>query len=404
MIKNISQLFISNFIFGLSQLLIIICLNKFGNVVDVGNYTLGLAIVAPITVFLNMSLNLHYNTNKEETNFNDYFILRLMSSSLIIVISLIVGKILNYESYTLIIILLLASLKFIESVFEIDYAYFQKKEEHYRIAYSKTIRSVFLILWIFVVAIFFKANLVLLIAGIIISNFILFFLYDFRKLSFNVDRPKISFSKIRLIILTALPLAISSTFDSLNINAQRILIDKILSIEELGIYASIMTIMVSGQIFIAAVMTYFLPKLNFYISNKMYSAFKKTLRTIVIVASVIGLILIIGTYFFGESILTLVYTKKYEGYDSLALLIMIAGMFWYISGSLYYCLLSLNLYKTQMVVILISFIIMIVSTMVLVEKLGLEGAALSIIFSMVFRVIGFAVSIFLRLKKLNKSL
>src|SRR5699024_6205403 len=88
MIRTIFNLLFSNILFGFTQFLIIVSLNKFGGLEEVGLYTLALGIVAPITVLLNMGLKVHYNTNKNDDDFINYQIIRIISSVLIIIISI----------------------------------------------------------------------------------------------------------------------------------------------------------------------------------------------------------------------------------------------------------------------------------------------------------------------------
>src|SRR5699024_3991137 len=178
MIRTIFNLLFSNILFGFTQFLIIVSLNKFGGLEEVGLYTLALGIVAPITVLLNMGLKVHYNTNKNDDDFINYQIIRIISSVLIIIISILMCLILKYEFSTSFVIFLVASLKSIESILELDYGFLQKKELDNLIAKSNNIRSICLIIWIATCYLILNGNLLILLIGLIIFNIIFYFLYD----------------------------------------------------------------------------------------------------------------------------------------------------------------------------------------------------------------------------------
>lgn len=181
MMKKVGSLMISNILFGFSQMIIIVFLNKYGSTSTVGLYTLALAIVAPVTVLLNMGLNLHYNTSKQKVFINDYLLIRYITGFLVIIISIILGIIFHHEKYLIVVISLVATLKFIESLFQINYAFLQKKEMHNLISFSKIVRSLIITIWILIISFLLKFNLIIMIIGFIIFNCIFYYFYDFKK-------------------------------------------------------------------------------------------------------------------------------------------------------------------------------------------------------------------------------
>lgn len=54
--QNFSWTFIGNVVYAISQWGIIVVLSKFGNVMMVGQYAIGLAVTAPIILFANLKL------------------------------------------------------------------------------------------------------------------------------------------------------------------------------------------------------------------------------------------------------------------------------------------------------------------------------------------------------------
>ena len=403
MMKKVGSLMISNILFGFSQMIIIVFLNKYGSTSTVGLYTLALAIVAPVTVLLNMGLNLHYNTSKQKVFINDYLLIRYITGFLVIIISIILGIIFNHEKYLIVVISLVATLKFIESLFEINYAFLQKKEMHNLISFSKIVRSLIITIWILIISFLLKFNLIIMIIGFIIFNYIFYYFYDFKKISIMKENIPYSFNRMKYIIFTSIPLAISTFIDTLNVNSQRIIIEKYLSINEVGIYASLTTIMISGQLVISALLTYFLPKLNNSIKAKNIKKYLKLLIFMVIIAMILGISLILIVILFGDNIVTILFTKEYIEYKTLTIVVMVTGLFWYISGTLYYGVIALNLYKAQMIIFIISFVVNLVSTLILVQINGIVGVAFALMFSMISRVLCFCLLIIIEVKKYKKD-
>jgi len=401
MIRTIFNLLFSNILFGFTQFLIIVSLNKFGGLEEVGLYTLALGIVAPITVLLNMGLKVHYNTNKNDDDFINYQIIRIISSVLIIIISILMCLILKYEFSTSFVIFLVASLKSIESILELDYGFLQKKELHNLIAKSNNIRSICLIIWIATCYLILNGNLLILLIGLIIFNIIFYFLYDFNYIKKVKESNKITISIIIKIVITSLPLAVATTFDTLNINIQRIILNYYLGIEKVGIYASLTTIMVTGQLVISSIMTYFLPKLNYFIIDGKRKKLQKVLIYLVSIAFLIGLSLIGSIAFFGEWILPVIFTNHYIPYKNLAVLIMIVGMFWYIAGVLNLAVVAFNEFNRQMFAVIISFLTMLIITTLSVNDFGIYGAAYALIIGMIVRIISFTIILVKKIRRMK---
>lgn len=402
MIKKIGGLMISNILFGFSQMIIIVFLNKYGGISAAGQYTLALAIVAPITVLFNMGLNLHYNTSKKDVNINDYLYIRHITGILVIIISVIIGMILNHEKSIIIIILLVSILKFIESLFEINYAFLQKKEMHNSIAYSKIIRSMIIIVWILIVSFLLEFNLIIMLFGFILLNFIYIYIYDVKNINKLKEKKAVRLHEVKYIVISSIPLAVSIFIDSLNVNFQRLIIEKYISIEEVGIYASLTTVMISGQLLISAFLTYFLPKLNKAVKLNDIKKYINVLVVMIMTSMILGVFSLLSVILLGDYIVLILFTEEYIKYKSLLIFIMVTGLFWYISGTLYYGVIALNLYKAQMTSLIISFIINFIFTWILVQSIGIRGAAIGLMLSMISRCICLSLVIIIEIKKLKR--
>src|SRR5690606_39188157 len=104
----------------------------------IGEYSIALAITAPIFLFLNFNLRtLQVTDINDETRFREYFVFRIVSSTLAFLIVFLITVLSGYEKQVAIVIILIAILKFVESLSDLIYGFFQQKERMEYISISK---------------------------------------------------------------------------------------------------------------------------------------------------------------------------------------------------------------------------------------------------------------------------
>ncbi|MEO1184920.1 MAG: lipopolysaccharide biosynthesis protein, partial [Cyanobacteria bacterium J06636_27] len=106
--RNFSWTFIGNAVYAACQWGMLVVLAKLGSPEMVGQFTLGLAITAPVIMFTNLHLRSVQATDaKQQFLFNDYLGLRLLSTGLALLIIAAITFISGYEKETLLVILLI---------------------------------------------------------------------------------------------------------------------------------------------------------------------------------------------------------------------------------------------------------------------------------------------------------
>jgi O-antigen/teichoic acid export membrane protein len=391
--SNFLWILIGNTLFGLSQWILISLMAKIGNIQMVGEYTLALGITAPLFLLLNLNLrSMQATDQKDEFDSKYYFLLRIITSSITILITIFIITLFNYKISLSIIIFLVAFIKLIESQSDVVYGYFQKIEYMKLISLSKVIRGI-LNLLVVSILLLTTNSLILSLLGMLLMDLLLFFRFDLINLyKNNVPRLKLydlftvikDKRKLKLIFLTGIPLGISNFLDSLTINSQRYIIESTLSIKELGYYSSITFIMMSGQTIIGALANAALPRLTRYFAEDI-KKYIKLINLLILIGLIIGMSLILTSLLFGDSILSFIYTKEFATYTNIFILIMIAGSVWYITGFLNAALLATRKFNYQLYVYLSSFIATFVSTILLTKDLGIIGAAYGLLIGMAVR-------------------
>lgn len=412
--KNFTWTFSGNFIYALSQWLILIILAKLGKPETVGKFSLGLAIVTPVMTFANLNLrSIQITDTRHEFKFHEYLNLRIFS--VIIGFGLISGICIfsNYSLYTKIIISLIGITKAIETIGEIIYGYFQYNERMDIISKSligKAILSVTFLGFLF----FLTNDLVNGIIGLFSAWTIMLIFFDIPQLLilnsnkitlknyfFYFSAYNLSLKKDRGLKLfwMALPLGISIMLISLNVNIPRYFIEYNLGEYELGIFSSISYMVIAGNMVINSLGQAASPRLARYFAFNQITEFKKLLIQLIFIAFFLGILGVLIAFFFGKEILTLIYTKEYSVYSNLFVIIMFSSCIMYVAAILGYGMTAARYFKIQTPLFLVIVFITTILCMLLVPQYGLYGAIIAILISSFIQMFGsLSINIFI-LKK-----
>ncbi|WP_271399254.1 lipopolysaccharide biosynthesis protein [Salinicoccus roseus] len=410
--QNFSWILVGNIVFAFSQWFIISIMTKIGTSEMVGMYTLALGVTAPIFLFLNLNLRSIQATDQlGYYSFVSFFLFRNFTSVIAVIITLISLLILQYSIELSIIIFLIAINKFIESQSDVIFGYFQRIENMNLIAKSKIIKAIITMI-IFGLLLYISNNLLLSIIGILISNLVILITYDLSNLHkkgvnriFGKEIYKILKERKLLVslFLLGLPLGAASALDSLTINSQRYVIENVLSLEQLGYYASITYLMVAGQTIVGALSHAALPRLSHLYIND-FNKYIKLILKLFLIGIIIASFLIFISYNFGALILEIIYTKEYSEYSNLFILIMVCASIWYLTGFLNAALLATRRFNHQFLIYGASFLSTFILTILLIPSLGLFGAAIGLLLGMLTRLIFIVLILIKEYVSKNKSI
>lgn len=118
--RNFSWTFVGNFVYAACQWGMLVVLAKLGTPEMVGQFTLGLAVTAPVIMFTNLQLWAVLVTDaKNEYIFGDYLGLRLFMTGLALAIIIGITLVAGYRWETSLVILLVGLSKAVESISEV---------------------------------------------------------------------------------------------------------------------------------------------------------------------------------------------------------------------------------------------------------------------------------------------
>lgn len=407
--QNFSWTFLGNLVSSTCQWGILISFAKLGNPEMVGQFTLGLAITAPVVMFTNLQLRVIQATdNQRQFEFNDYLGLRSLAIALtLLVISMIVA-VGNYPPTTAWVILGIGFAKAIESCSDVCYGKLQQAELMDRVSISLMLRS-FLAFVFSSVVLWVSGSIIWAVLGLAIAWAITLIFYDFPNVisilrSVSPGRPIRPRwhqpTLIRLVQLT-LPLGVVMMLISLNTNIPRYFLEHYLGERELGIFAAIAYLMYAGQTIESALGQSASPRLASYFTAGNYQAFQNLLLKLIAIGVGVGGTSIVVAILGGRSILTLLYTAEYADSVNIFVWIMVTMTIEYIASFLCYGLIAARYLWVQVPLFLTVTLTSTLLCLWLIPAYGLQGAAFVLLISTTLRAAISGVVVWIALQRLK---
>jgi O-antigen/teichoic acid export membrane protein len=404
--RNFSWTLIGNLVYAASQWGMLVVLAKLGNLEMVGQFTLGLAITAPIITFTNLQLRgLQATDALEQYSFGHYFGLRIISTGLALVMIGAIALFSGYPSATALIILLIGISKSIEAISDVFYGLLQQHERMDRIAVSLMIKGP-LSLLLLTLGIYFTGTLWWGIVGLIAAWLFVLIISDIRSgvlllrhlratqrdsqttvLPYAMSpkwQPKVLLSLISL----ALPMGVVMLFVSLNVNIPRYFLEQRLGMEDLGIFAAISYLMVAGKLVVSSLAMSADARLAKYYASGHLSAFRNLLLKLLGIGGILGGAGVLIALFAGREILSILYKPEYGQRNDIFILVMIAALIDYLFAFLGHGMTAARYFRVQIPLLATVSLTSGLSSLFLIPILGMQGAALSLIISTFVGVMG----------------
>lgn len=399
--KNFSWGFLGNIIYALTQSILLIVIARLASPESVGKYTLALAVIAPIYMFVRMQLNYVYASDLSSgLSFSDYFGFRIISSLLMIGVIFLIAPAISFDKETAYLIVILSISRYFESLSDITYGEMQKQERIDKVGISKILRGLLTII-IFTIILMLSNNLVLATLGLAVCWFFTFIIYDLPNTRAYVSiKPIVKLNHIKTIVIMAIPLAIYQLLLSLNTNMSRYYVGYFFTETELGYFGAVSYIVIASVNPISnALSQSMISKMSKSYYNKKYKKFKSLLFKVLMFAVLTGLIGVLGVFIFGEFLLTILFGEDYASYSNILFIMMFSTIFLFSNSVLALALTSMREFKIQPILGLIWLIKSVLLCSILIPIFGLEGAALSVVLSSFFQLIIRLVFLFYRINK-----
>jgi O-antigen/teichoic acid export membrane protein len=409
--RNASFMLIGNLTYSLSQWGLIMILAKLGSPSLVGEFTLALAVTAPIILIFDFQLRSVLATDTaKEFPFSQYLQLKAFSSLSALMVLGLVLYMSGYQGQLALVIFIVGLTKLVESVIELYYGLYQQKERMDLIAKSLALRGIFSLAVV--------SLLMVVTNNLVISLFGFFFTWLFLLIT-EVLKAKqwvlLSFkngqeSSVKRLFLKSLPLGVVMMMISLYTNIPRYMIENKLGTEAVGYFSALFYIVTAGNIVINAVGQSISPRLAHYFNEREYSKFTNLLMKCVLLGLLYGLAGLLLAIVIGKQVLSIFYTEDYGQYHHLFILLMVAGTLMYTGSFFGVALTAMRKFKIQPLLSVIWVVSTFLLCIAVIPSHGLDGAAYVSIMTIGIQLLTLAITVIfylvhaIRLTKVKQSI
>lgn len=390
--NNFVWTFVSNVFYAACQWGMLSVLAKLGSLSIVGQFTLGLAVSAPVFMLTNLQLRSVQATDvNAECRFADYFTLRLLATLLGLAVIVLLLPLAGTGSAVRAVILLVSVSKCLECMSDVTAGLLQREEKLKWVAISLLIRGVCSVL-VFSLSFAYFHNLLLSVAAMSGVWLAVLLFYDVPNVKRLISRQdgffRFDLQALRRLAMLGLPLGWAATLASLNTNIPRYFLQHYLGLADQGVYASLAYLVVVINLVIFALtqsVTTRLARLFADGNRRQFVGLLTKLSMLGVLVAAVGVPL---TFLVGRPLLTLLYRREYADHVGLlALFVGVAGIT--TVGSFLFCgLTAARAFRIQVPVYFVAMLVGVAGSALLIPHYGLIGAGMALLLSAVTIVVG----------------
>lgn len=373
-INKLKWVFFSNIYSSISKFLILVLIAKILTATEVGIYTLGLAITAPITLLFNMKMKSIIITEKNP-NIDKFKKIRFFSNCFAIFILFLISW-LFYKDYIGVLIII----GFIK-ILDINSEFYQSlpnKNKDFHITSKLIISKYTGITILFAITLILTESLILsLIVYILyqITHLLVERHYFKRYVIYLNEKENVTY----LFLLSfMIPLGVTQMLYSFGSSLPKYILENVATIEEVGIFSAILYFVTIINMLVSSVFQTVLP----YAMDNYNKDLKQFNKIILVIAPIISLVfcafLYLPIYFMGENILKILYGDIYAEHHYLLYILVLTIYFNIISWVLDSALLISRNIKLQPLFNFLNIIITGLTAWYLINLNALVGATIAI--------------------------
>lgn len=361
-----------NLIFGFTQWFVIVLIIKLGTKLELGAYTYGIAVVAPLLLLMSFGYNTLIVT-KADISKSVIYLTRWSNMILTFILyGLIIYNFSNIDSDLYKLMTVIALSKIAESLMEIDYSYYIKDSMHWKVGIYKIIFSC-LQLSLITLGYYIFANLFLPLL-IYSATVIIAATYNNRN---QFKMKALKWQQFFTLMKFGMPLSIALFLSSLNTNIPKYVLENFASLTDVGVFSSLIIIYSAGNIFYFSMYNYLLPRVVNQKHNKRF--LKRLLCMILISNTLLALAVMILLPFFAEQFIQLLFNKHFLVYKKELFIIICSSFAVYSSILLDLFINAFQKYTYNTVVQTISVIVVFIGSTKLIPIYSIFGATLAFV-------------------------
>ena len=376
---NFSWMLFGNLVYAAAQFGIVSAMAKVGGRDDLGIFTLALALTAPVFAFTNLNLRAVLATDADEEHaFADYFGQRTLASSAAVLVIAGVLAVTGYAVEVVAVTAIVGLAKAVESLSDILYGLFQRRERMDGIARSLMLRGppnlviIAALLW-------WTGSLMWALVGQLALWVGVLILHDLPRAQVVLGaerlKPRFAGEALRTLSWTALPLGIVILLFSLNANIPRYILERHVDLFELGVFGGLFWLVQAGQTVIRSLGQAAVPRLAAHYAAGRRGRFVKLVLALQGFAVCVGAAGVGVAYFLGGPLLTVVYTAEHAAYTDVFVVVMLAGALTYMTWFFTNIVTAARLFRPQVPIAISATATTLGACLLWVPEHGILGAA-----------------------------
>lgn len=382
---NFSWTLAGNLVYAGCQWAMLMLLAKQTSPEELGRFSLGLAITAPVFMFSGLQLRALQATDaKRHTRFADYLTLRFVGTAAALVVCAGIALSRAKLDQEVLVVIGLALAKAVESVSDVFYGLFQQNERMDRVSQSLMLRGV-LGLTLLTAGILLGKSAAWGTAGLVVAWTIVLLVWDVPGRSLEPSRPADlrtaaeRIQELSRVARTGIPLGVVMLIISLNTNIPRYFLRASHGERALGLFAALASALTLGQMVTNALGQSASPRLARLAACGQRAGFLRLLAKLIGIASVLGLAGIIAAILLGRPVVTLLFTAEYAEHVPELVVIMIAAGLGFIGSFLGYAMTALRAFYAQIPLCVTACTVTGVWAWCDVPRAGLMGASRAVV-------------------------
>lgn len=337
----------------------------------------------------------------EKYSFSNYFLARFLTSLLMIIATIFFLLFMNFSNSKSQVVFFIAIYRLSDAISDLFQGLFQQRERLDVAGKSLTYRNL-LIFFAFMLSVLSTGDLLcsLKLVCIISYAFIFFFdmriSYSFEKVIITKFFQKNEFLRVIQLLKESFPLFLNGFLIIYIYNQPKYSLDFLESVGKIQVGAqTIFNILFMPAFVMNLMMLFFRPlitEMAVYILHDQLSHFKNLQKRLFLCLGILSLLVILGSSLFGISILEILYGENLQDYWLTLLIIMIGGAVGSFATAIDNILTAMRYQKYLLIPYGGAFVISQLSTNFCIEELGILGAAMSFLLTM---IVWFLISVFI---------
>lgn len=378
--RNISWAVAGNVFYAICQWAVLIVYARFAGTAELGEFTFGVAVTAPVVMLLNMQLRtVQASDAREEFGCQQYLGLRLSTSICALGLIAVLALVLPLSAHTALVVIAVGLAKGVESICDVLYGVQQRQERMRNVAVSLILRGL-VGLAILIPMVGWTGSAVAGALSLAVGWAAVLLLFDLPRAAAIVRehggrlRPDWSPSTQLRIARLAFPLGMASFLSSLQTNVPRYVVRHYLGAAELGILAAFAYLISVGGTVVSALGQATLARLARVYAARRVAAF---LRLVLALAAAVSCLAVAGwlaAAVGGRQAVTSVYGAGFEPYLFLLTPVILWTTVHVLASMLSYCAAAARQFRGHASVSFAAILTALVTCTLAVPQVGVLGA------------------------------